>query len=308
MVEPTACRTCGGHGLRNLGACPVVDDEVPDHLYLCDDCGLGQRHPIPDAAGIAAMYAGIGVEEMDYGHDGTAAWALAKKELATRFPGETRVSVLDVGCHTGAFLAGLPAQWERHGIEGMGAPRAFAESSHAVRMIGERIEDVATEWDGHFDVVTLFDVVEHLPDPGTGIEAALRLVKPGGLLMFSTADLDAWTWRWLGAGHWYLQTPQHLSVLSRKFLHYLAQRSHARLSGVRRIPHRDDTASVRMHEAIRAFYWGARQRRSVWRLPHRLLQSVPGLRQLRNMTSVPWTMALHDHFLCSYERLEPKQP
>ena len=305
MDKPVACRACGGNVLRDLGACPAMDGEAPDHLYRCNDCGLGQRHPIPDAAGIAAMYAGIGIDEMDYGHDGTAAWALARKDLVARFSDNAKVSVLDVGCHTGAFLGSLPAAWKRHGIEGMGAPRAFAESNHAVRMIGERIEDVATEWDGQFDVVTLFDVVEHLPDPGAGIEAALQLVKPGGRLMFSTADLDAWTWRWLGAGHWYLQTPQHLSVLSRKFLRYLAQRSHAQLLGVRRIPHRDDSSRVRMHEAIRAFYWGARQRRSVWRVPHRLLQSTPGLRQLRNMTSVPWTMALHDHFLCSYERQEP---
>ena len=304
MDKPIVCRTCGGQDLRDLGTCPTIEGEAQSHLYRCGDCGLGQRHPIPDDDGIAAMYAGIRVEEMTYDYSSNAAWTLARKQLMARFPSDASISLLDVGCHTGTFLGGLPAGWSRHGIESMGAPREHASTRHAIRMVGERIEDIGGEWDGRFDVVTLFDVVEHLPDPGAGIGVAMRLVKPGGLLLFSTADLDAWTWRWLGAGHWYLQTPQHLSVLSMEFLRHLEVRNQSRLRSVRKIPHRDDSARNRMQETIRAFYWGTRQRRRIWRVPHRVLQSLPGLRHLRNMTSVPWTMALKDHFLCSFERLE----
>ena len=139
-------------------------------------------------------------------------------------------------------------------------------------------------------------------DPGAGIAQAARLVKPGGVLLIGSGDLDAWTWRWrwLGAGHWYLQTPQHLSVISRRFLHCMTDRHGLKLHDFAKIPHRHARASVRFSELIRATYWGLRQRRGVWRLPRRLLQSLPGLRHLRHMQSVPWTMTLKDHLLAVY--------
>ena len=296
-----ACRACGDRRLVDLGACPQVGDGEPDRLHRCMGCGLGQRNPIPGQDAIAAMYADAPLEAMDYDYEQNAAWALARKKLLERFGKDALISVLDVGCHTGAFLGGLPEGWSRHGIESASEPSRFASERNAVRIVGSRVEDVGYDLAGRFDAVTMFDVVEHLPDPQTGIRAALRLLKPGGILLLSTADLDAWTWRWLGAGHWYLQTPQHLAVLSRKFLRIVARDCQARLVEVDEIPHRHSSMSVRLGEALQAIYWGMRLRRGAWRVTHRLLQSLPGLRSLRHRTSVPWTMALKDHFLCSFE-------
>lgn len=267
-------------------------------------CGLGQRYPIPGAEAIAALYRDTAITEMDYDYERNSAWSLARKKLLSRFAAKASVAVLDAGCHTGAFLGGLPAHWSRCGIESAIAPREVARERHAVRVIGSRLEDIGTEWNGSFDAVTMFDVIEHLPDPQAGIAAALRLLKPNGVLMLSTADLGAWTWRWLGAGHWYLQTPQHLAVLSRKFLRHVSRQCSAQLLDVVEIPHRRAPLRFRFHEAIRAVYWGMRLRRGGWRIPHRLLQSLPGLRHLRNMQSVPWTMTLNDHFLCCLARVD----
>lgn len=302
MHRPPSCRVCGGRTLADLGACPHAGDGEPDHLYRCADCGIGQRFPLPDREAIAAMYRDIAADEMDYDYEKNAAWSLTRRKLIARFSAEAPITVLDVGCHTGSFLGGLPKGWSRHGIEGIGEPARVAATRNSVRLIGERIEEVGSEWGGRFDVVTMFDVVEHLPDPESGIGAAIGLLKPGGLLFLSTADLDAWTSRWLGGGHWYMQTPQHLVVLSRKFLHHIAQRHRAQLVEVDGIPHRYASLSTRVADAIKVAYWGMRLRKGGWRIPHRALQSVPGLRHLRHMRSVPWAMTLKDHFLCCFER------
>lgn len=307
MTEATACRSCGSTALDDLGACTPyagavgqrADAPDPGRLLRCRACGLGQRHPIPDTETLIEMYRDTPAEDMDYRFEDNAAWSLARKRLMARFSTNDAPAVLDVGCHTGAFLAGLPPEWRRHGIESAREPLCIARERHGVTIIAERLESVEDHWARKFDIVTMFDVVEHLPDPAAGIAQAARMLKPGGVMMLSSGDLDAWTWRWLGSGHWYLQTPQHLSVISRRFLEQFAPRHALVLADVARIPHRHSARSARLGEGIEAIYWGMRVRRGAWRLPHRLLQSLPGLRRLRHLQRVPWTMTLSDHMVAS---------
>jgi SAM-dependent methyltransferase len=279
----------------------VATAHDPGRLLRCRTCGVGQRQPAPDEQTLIGMYRETPAEDMAYRYEENAAWSLARQRLLARLANAREPAVLDVGCHTGAFLAGLPAAWRKHGIESAREPIRIAREQHGVTIIGERLETIDDEWTGQFEAVTLFDVVEHLPHPDAGIAQAARLLKPGGVLMLSSGDLDAWTWRWLGSGHWYLQTPQHLTVLSRRFLVHVADWHALTLTDVQRIPHRDGSLRERCRETIKALYWGMRRRRGIYRLPHRLLQSLPGLRDLRHMQSVPWTMKLKDHLLAQME-------
>lgn len=307
MAETLACRSCGNTALIDLGACTAfagADAATscdPGRLLRCRGCGLGQRHPVPDEQRLISMYRETPDTEMAYRFEDNAAWSAARQRLLSRFADRPNPTVLDVGCHTGAFLAGLPSTWLRHGIESARAPMRVASEQHGVTLIGERLESISPEWAHRFDAVTMFDVIEHLPDPDAGIAHAARLLKPGGTLVLSSADMDAWTWRWLGSGHWYLQTPQHLSVISRPFLQLVGKRYTLELVDVQRIPHRLAPLRQRWREAVEIIYWGMRQRRGLYRIPHRLLQSLPGLSDLRHMQSVPWTMKLTDHLMVQLE-------
>lgn len=306
MDSALACRSCGDGDLVDMGACPAPPagqaNGDPGRLYRCRVCTLGQRHPIPDADAIAAMYIDASPDEMDYAYDENPAWSTSRELLLARFGERADVKVLDIGCHTGAFLAGLPGSWARHGVESAREPSRVAREDHAINVVAGRIEDVSDTWVGTFDAVSMFDVLEHLPDPGAGIAWASRLLKPGGVLLVSSADLDAWTFRWLGSGHWYLQTPQHLCVVSRSYLKGMADSHGLDVQGAHSIPHRRATLPTRIGESLQALYWGMRRRRGAWRIPHRILQTLPGLRSLRHMQSVPWTMTLNDHLLGLYER------
>jgi len=307
MAESVRCRSCDSDALDELGPCaPFVEQAATNgldsgRLLRCRGCGLGQRHPVPDEQALIAMYQVTPAEDMSYRFEDNAAWSLARKRLLSRFENVLEPSVLDIGCHTGAFLAGLPSAWRKHGIESALEPLRIAREEYGVAIIGERIEGIHTDWNNYFDAVTLFDVVEHLPDPEAGIARAARLLKPGGVLMLSSGDFDAWTWRWLGGGHWYLQTPQHLSLISRRFVSYVAQRHALTLCNIQRIPHRHAARGERWRESIKALYWGLRRRRGIYTLPHRMLQSIPGLYDLRHLQSVPWTMTVADHILVTYE-------
>src|SRR5262245_19838103 len=90
--------------------------------------------------------------------------------LFARLGGGARIgSALDVGCGTGAFLARLAERFpgcRRAGIEldGERAARARERDPGAVVHAGDALE-VATRLAGPFDLITLWDVFEHLVDP-----------------------------------------------------------------------------------------------------------------------------------------------
>lgn len=300
-----ACRSCGAEALNDLGPCPEYSD-VPagwdawpaGRLLRCRQCALMQRSECPAPQDLARLYALASGDAMEYAFFDNAAWVGARRALLAQFPADRQCRVLDVGCHTGGFLGGLPSRWVRHGIEGAVEPARIARERHGVDIVGARIEDTDPASTGRYDAITMFDVIEHLSDPSRALAQAARLLAPGGLLLLSSADGDAWTWKWLGSQHWYLRTPQHLSVVSGTFLRTSAPICNLQLRQLRRIPHRLAPWRVRAKQFLEAVYWGLRLRRAGWgRVPHRLVQSLPGLRELRHLRSVPWTMALADHML-----------
>ena len=103
--------------------------------------------------------------------------------------------VLDVGCG-GGILADAMA---RTGAEVLGID--LAEKSlkvaqlHALEAGTSQItyrlvaaEALAAEMPDHFDVVTCMEMLEHVPDPASVVQACARLAKPGGWVFFSTIN------------------------------------------------------------------------------------------------------------------------
>ena len=94
-------------------------------------------------------------------------------------------------CASGAFLdMARKKGWETTGVEVSRASSEYARESFGLNVTTGILEDAAL-LDDCFDVVTMWDVVEHLPCPSETIAECLRIIKPGGLLLVHTPNHDS---------------------------------------------------------------------------------------------------------------------
>ena len=102
--------------------------------------------------------------------------------------------VLDVGCGGGILSESMAARGaEVTGIDLGAAPLEVArlhllESGLQVDYRQVPVEDLAVEMPGQFDVVTCMEMLEHVPDPASVVQACAQLVRPGGHVFLSTLN------------------------------------------------------------------------------------------------------------------------
>lgn len=120
-------------------------------------------------------------------------------------------TLLDIGCGIGDFLKEVhrSGNWDAAGVEPSSRANLIARERLPFPIFNGSIEEFDPNPDT-FDVVTLWNVLEHLPRPVDGIRHVARIMKPRGLLVFSIPNLHSpavslFKTRWLG---WDL--PRHL--------------------------------------------------------------------------------------------------
>lgn len=121
---------------------------------------------------------------------------------------------LDIGCATGNFLVALSqAGWEVAGVDTSQVAVDYARSRFGLDVYHGELDE-ANYPDQHFDLVTLWNVLEHVYDPGQLLKETARITKPGGTLMFSVPNLDSFEARLFGRYWAGWDVPRHLHIFS----------------------------------------------------------------------------------------------
>lgn len=220
----TRCGICGGEGA------PWLEKRgIP--ILLCSSChnGFVPESLVPED--LEALYSkGYFEGEHETGYPGYLAdAALVERNFQERLkyieslkpPGRR---LLDVGTAYGLLLrAAREAGYQASGIEV--APDCALE---AARISGASVacgDFVHTPVPGPFDIITMFDVIEHFRDPAAAVRHAFELLSPGGLLVVETGDIATPVARALGRHWWFIDPPQHLFYFSRDGFLELLRRS-----------------------------------------------------------------------------------
>ncbi|MDL2357809.1 MAG: bifunctional 2-polyprenyl-6-hydroxyphenol methylase/3-demethylubiquinol 3-O-methyltransferase UbiG [Pseudomonadota bacterium] len=130
-------------------------------------------------------------------------WINARAPLSGR-------KVIDIGCGGGILAESMA----RKGADVTGidlsdkalkvADLHSLESGVTVRYQLIAAEDMAAQEAGQYDVVTCMEMLEHVPDPASIVRAAAALVKPGGLVFFSTLNRNPKSYLYAVVGAEYL--------------------------------------------------------------------------------------------------------
>jgi len=188
-----------------------------------------------------------------YRFDDRPDWLIARRwisEVAVR-----SLDILDVGCADGRFLIdGVDAHHRRYGIE-INPISSTAASFAGVKVVGKTLEDLAAGPDRQFDVITAFDVLEHVFDPRDFVLQATRLLREGGRLIVATGDLSAATFRFMGAAYWYASIAEHISFISMDWCEAASRVVGLRLARHERFAHQSGKFFTKLRQTVaNAFY------------------------------------------------------
>ena len=105
---------------------------------------------------------------------------------------DRRPRILDVGCGTGANLLMLSNYGDAEGVDVSEDALAFCRERGLDKVRLGAAEELPYE-DGAFDLVTAFDVVEHIDDDLAGLREMRRVLRPGGrVLLFVPTFMFLW--------------------------------------------------------------------------------------------------------------------
>ncbi len=145
--------------------------------------------------------------------------------------------LLDAGANFGHFLSIARARFSAVGVDLSRAAVQWSREHFDVENHAASIYDLPTDLCGPYEAVTLFDVIEHVPDPGRAIDALKGVLAPGGHLFLSTPDAGSVVARAMGSRWHYLDPIQHIVLFNRKNLSELLDRSGFEVIGVRTLGH-----------------------------------------------------------------------
>jgi SAM-dependent methyltransferase len=226
--------------------CPVCDGAraglafVKDgyDMQCCGDCSTLFVGRDPHTIDFQALYGesyytgGSGAVFADYvgqqalrrAHARRRLWMM--RHLPPRWPRHGRL--LDVGCAFGFFLAEAREFYDVQGVELSEWSSAYAREQLALPVFTGTLAQAALPAD-HFDVVTLWDVIEHVPDPVPLLSEAARVLRRGGHLVLTTGDWGSAYARERGADWHLMEPPWHLTMFSRATMARAGERAGLRV-------------------------------------------------------------------------------
>jgi SAM-dependent methyltransferase len=209
------------------------DELLIDQLVRCRICGLQYVNPRLREdlilSGYEAGHDSIYVSQVE-ARELTFATALDEIERAA----DGRGRLLDIGTAAGSFVAAARDRgWEAEGCEPNHWLTDWGTRRYGVQIRQGDVLNLDYE-ERSFDVITLWDVIEHTPNPPEVLQRCRALLRPGGILVVNYPDIGSWIARIMGR-RWLFLSSVHLYYFDRRTIRLMLEKTGYRIETVR--PH-----------------------------------------------------------------------
>ncbi|RPJ28819.1 MAG: class I SAM-dependent methyltransferase [Chloroflexi bacterium] len=168
----------------------------------------------------------------DKGRKGYPSYMKAQESLRDSFKQKLQVvrkhitsgRLLDAGAAYGTFLKLASADYTCVGLELSEYAATVARDEFGVDVKTGTI-DAAPFPAAHFDVIVMWDIIEHLKNPVRALQEVHRMLRPGGFCFISTDDVNNWLIKLLGTKWWGIAPPLHLCHFSRRGMEVAFERA-----------------------------------------------------------------------------------
>ncbi|WEK35175.1 MAG: class I SAM-dependent methyltransferase [Candidatus Pseudobacter hemicellulosilyticus] len=242
IVQYTVCPACQSNSIQPV--LTVKDYTVSQEnfeIWECDQCTLRFTQAVPDEGAIGRYYqaedyishtnTNKGLVNRLY-HTVRSITLKNKRKLIKQVSGRNTGQLLDVGAGAGAFAAFMQRSgWQVIGLEPDPDTRQRAREQYGLNL--HETSELFRLPEGHFDVITLWHVLEHVHSLHEYLRQLKLLLKPGGTLLIAVPNYTSGDATHYGAFWAAYDVPRHLYHFSPLSMRRLLQGHGLQLKGIR---------------------------------------------------------------------------
>lgn len=213
IYETVKCNICGSDSYKIIirPSNKISGDELAvfrgikgtQQIVRCNNCGLVYVNPRLNPKFFIQKYTNDDNSiYLDNVNDRRDSFKESLKFIETYYPKKGKI--LDIGTAAGVFLeAAKNSGWKTYGVELNKLSTIFANKKYGVNVKQGILQEIKFK-DNFFDVVTMWDVLEHIPDPDKELKEIFRILKPGGILVINFPDFGSLIARIFGSKWWFV--------------------------------------------------------------------------------------------------------
>jgi len=229
-LEKVNCPLCKSTSYRK------IYPKIYKRVVLCDNCHLIYTNPRLKKKHLKHLYSEDYFHNSNSSHFGYENYLGDEKKIIKTFSKRIasiektshgkKGKLLDIGCATGFFLkAARDRNWDVEGVEISEFAAKYARKHFKFKIYQNDFLNLNLP-NNYYDVITMWDVIEHLYHPRAALSKIYKLLKPNGLLIFSTPDVTSLPSKltrdkWVG----YKLSDEHLTYFSTNTAKHLIENS-----------------------------------------------------------------------------------
>jgi SAM-dependent methyltransferase len=215
LKENIACYNCGS----NQNSLRYSHDGW--NVVNCNNCGFVFTNPRPTLDSLPGFYAQSYFDSDRFNHSGEGKFPARLSDI---YKFKQAGSLLEIGCAQGHFLNYMNRLgWDVNGVEiSEDACRLISEKFSWPVFNGDFLDFPSTK---KYDVICMYHVLEHVPEPLKVINKAKELLKPDGILVVEVPNIEGYDMKNPDRKKGTYDLPIHLTHYTPKLLSKLLKRS-----------------------------------------------------------------------------------